>query len=76
MKKSPMSRAIAIVCFALSGFAALVCEICWIRKASLVFGSATLALSTVVAVGRSGYAAGVVSGFSAGLGLSVGSSVV
>ena len=58
MNKSPVPRVIAIVCFALSGFAALVCEVCWIRKASLVFGSATLALSTVVAVFFLGLAIG------------------
>lgn len=41
-----------------SGTAALIYEVCWIRKASLVFGSTTFALSTVVAVFFLGMAAG------------------
>ncbi len=45
-------------CFFMSGFLALVYEICWIRKASLVFGNTTLAVSTVVAVFFGGLAIG------------------
>jgi spermidine synthase len=50
--------ALALVCFALSGFAGLVYEIAWIRRASLVFGSTTLAVSTVLAVFFLGLAGG------------------
>lgn len=49
---------VAIVCFFLSGFAGLVYEVCWIRKASLVFGSTTFAVSTVLAVFFLGLAVG------------------
>ncbi|RKZ16402.1 hypothetical protein DRQ50_06145 [bacterium] len=53
-----MRRSLALLCFFLSGFAGLVYEIAWIRKASLVFGSTTLALSTVLAVFFGGLALG------------------
>jgi spermidine synthase len=36
----------------------LICEVCWIRRSSLVFGSSTLATSTVVAVFFLGLAIG------------------
>ena len=49
---------IAIVCFFLSGFAGLVYEVSWIRKASLAFGSTTFAVSTVLAVFFLGLACG------------------
>lgn len=49
---------LAIACFFVSGFTALAYEICWIRKASLVFGAATFALSTVLAVFFGGLAVG------------------
>lgn len=49
---------IAIACFFLSGFAALVYEVSWIRKASLAFGSTTFAVSTVLAVFFLGLACG------------------
>ena len=45
-----MRDVLAIACFALSGFAGLVYEIVWIRQATLVFGSTTLAVSSVLAV--------------------------
>lgn len=48
----------AITCFFVSGFTGLVYEICWIRKASLVFGATILAISTVVAVFFAGLALG------------------
>lgn len=49
---------LALAGFFLSGFAALVYEICWIRKATLVFGSTTHALSTVLAIFFLGFALG------------------
>jgi len=50
--------AIVLTCFFVSGFVGLVYEIAWIRKSSLVFGSATFALSTVLAVFFGGWAVG------------------
>ena len=49
---------IAVTCFFGSGFLALVYEICWIRKATLVFGATTYALSAVLAVFFGGLALG------------------
>ena len=51
-------HAIAILCFFLTGFSGLVYEICWIRRATLVFGSGTFAVSTVLAVFFLGLALG------------------
>jgi spermidine synthase len=53
-----MKNTVAISCFFLSGFAGLVYEVAWIRRASLVFGSTTWALSTVLAVFFGGLALG------------------
>ena len=53
-----MHRNLAFLCFFASGFAGLVYEIAWIRRASLVFGSTTEALSTVLAVFFGGLALG------------------
>ncbi|HPF69351.1 MAG TPA: fused MFS/spermidine synthase [Candidatus Krumholzibacteria bacterium] len=53
-----MPRRIAFACFFLSGFAGLVYEIAWIRRAALVFGSTTAGLSTVLAVFFGGLALG------------------
>ena len=53
-----MRRVVAGACLLTSGFAGLVYEICWIREASLAFGSTTQALSTVVAVFFGGLALG------------------
>ena len=53
-----IQNGIAITCFFLSGFAGLVYEVSWIRKASLVFGSTTFAVSTVLAVFFLGLACG------------------
>ena len=53
-----MQPLIALICFFLSGFAGLVYEVVWIRQASLLFGSATFALSTVLAVFFLGLACG------------------
>lgn len=47
-----------LAAFALSGAAGLVYEVCWIRRASLVFGSTTQALSSVLAVFFLGLALG------------------
>jgi spermidine synthase len=43
-------NAIATICFLLSGSAGLIYEVCWIRSASLVFGSTSYALSAILAV--------------------------
>ena len=51
-------HAIALCCFFLSGFSGLVYEVAWIRKASLVFGATTFAVSTVLAVFFLGLACG------------------
>ena len=53
-----MKNTLAISCFFLSGLAGLVYEVAWIRQASLVFGSTTWALSTVLAVFFGGLALG------------------
>ncbi len=55
---TPMKNTLAVFCFFLSGFAGLVYEVAWIRRASLVFGSTTWALSTVLAVFFAGLALG------------------
>jgi spermidine synthase len=49
---------VAIFGFFLSGFSGLIYEVCWIRMASLVFGSTIFALSTVLAVFFFGLALG------------------
>ena len=46
------------LCFLCSGAAGLIDEVVWIRKASLVFGSTTFAVSTVLAVFFGGLALG------------------
>jgi spermidine synthase len=53
-----MRTAVALSAFFLSGFAGLVYEVCWIRQASLIFGSTTFAVSTVLAVFFLGLALG------------------
>ena len=50
--------AAAISCFFLSGFASLVFEIGWIRRATLVFGTTTYAVSSILAVFFLGLALG------------------
>jgi spermidine synthase len=55
-----MRDRIALMCFFLSGFAGLVYEVCWIRIASLTFGSTTAAVSAVLAVFFGGLAVGSV----------------
>lgn len=49
---------IASICFFLSGCAGLIYEVCWIRNASLVFGSTSYALSAVLAIFFLGIALG------------------
>lgn len=51
-------HAVAFLCLFLSGALGLVYEVAWIRKASLVFGAASFALSTVLAVFFGGLALG------------------
>jgi spermidine synthase len=53
-----IQNTVAITCFFLSGFAGLVYEVAWMRKASLIFGSTTFAVSTVLAVFFLGLAVG------------------
>lgn len=57
-----MLHVVAGLCLFLSGAFSLVQEIAWIRKASLVFGAASFALSTVLAVFFGGLAIGSVLG--------------
>ncbi|MFP6648186.1 MAG: fused MFS/spermidine synthase, partial [Pirellulaceae bacterium] len=49
---------IAVAAFILSGFLALVYEICWMRQSTLILGSTTFAVSTVLAVFLGGLALG------------------
>lgn len=51
-------KIIAAACFFLSGCAGLIYEVCWIRNASLVFGSTSYALSAILAVFFFGIALG------------------
>ncbi|MFT5315963.1 MAG: spermidine synthase [Candidatus Krumholzibacteriia bacterium] len=53
-----MKNTLIVSCFFLSGFAGLVYEVAWIRRASLVIGSTTWALSIVLAVFFGGMALG------------------
>ncbi len=53
-----MNHAVPRICLFLSGLAGLAYEVCWIRQGTLVFGSTTLATSTVVAVFFAGLALG------------------
>jgi spermidine synthase len=56
--ESSTRRVAILAAVLLSGAAGLVCEVVWIRRASLVFGSTTFALSSVLAVFFLGLAAG------------------
>jgi spermidine synthase len=53
-----VKKIVAIGCLVVSGFAGLVYEVCWIRQASLAFGSTTFALSSVLAIFFAGLAIG------------------
>jgi spermidine synthase len=55
---TPLRAALAIGFFFLSGAAGLIYEVCWIRRASLVFGSTSYALSSVLAIFFLGLACG------------------
>jgi len=58
---SPINRPIpitALVALFLSGFASLIYELCWIKKAALIFGASAPAVSTVVALFFGGLALG------------------
>lgn len=47
-----------LACFFLSGFAGLIYEVAWVKLLSLLFGSTTLAVSTILAVYFGGLALG------------------
>jgi len=49
---------IVMFCFLISGAAGLIDQVVWIKKASLIFGSTTFAISTVLAVFFAGLALG------------------
>ena len=49
---------IAIAACCASGFSSLLYEVCWIRRATLAFGSTTFAVSTVLAIFFLGLALG------------------
>ncbi len=51
-------RAVAILCFFMSGASGLVFEVIWTRMFSLVFGATTLAISTVLTAFMGGLALG------------------
>ena len=51
-------RAVAILCFFLSGASGLIFEVIWTRMFSLVFGATTLAISTVLTAFMGGLALG------------------
>ena len=60
--KSPNADAatlpVLVICFLLSGFAALVYQIAWTREFALVFGTSELAVATVLAAYMGGLALG------------------
>jgi spermidine synthase len=56
--RSPGQDAIVLGVLFTSGAAALIYQVCWIRTASLIFGSTTFAVSTVFAVFFLGLAVG------------------
>ena len=51
-------RAILLACFFLSGSSGLILESLWTRQLGLVFGSTTLAISTVLATFMGGLGLG------------------
>ena len=53
-----MRHVTLLTCLFLSGAGGLIAEVCWIRQASLIFGSTTFATSSVVAVFFLGLAIG------------------
>ena len=57
-KPESMKTIIVLACITLSGMAGLIYEIVWLKQAALVYGAATPALSTVLAVFFGGLALG------------------
>ena len=53
-----MIRPIVLMCFFLSGFSGLLYEVLWLRMLILIFGSTTLAVSTVLTSFMGGLALG------------------
>jgi spermidine synthase len=53
-----MTRPIVLLCFFLSGFSGLLYEVLWLRMLILIFGSTTLAVSTVLTSFMGGLALG------------------
>lgn len=53
-----MIRPIVLLCFFLSGFSGLLYEVLWLRMLILIFGSTTLAVSTVLTSFMGGLALG------------------
>jgi len=58
LSRRTVLRAVLLVVFTLSGAAGLVYEVLWSRRLTHVFGSTTLAVSTVLAAFMGGLAAG------------------
>ena len=57
-KPESMKKIVVLACITLSGMAGLIYEIVWLKQAALVYGAATPALSTVLAVFFGGLALG------------------
>lgn len=57
-RSGPLERAILLVVFTLSGAAGLIYEVLWTRRLTHIFGSTTLAVSTVLAAFMGGFALG------------------
>ena len=53
-----MIRPVVLLCFFLSGFSGLLYEVLWLRMLILIFGSTTLAVSTVLTSFMGGLALG------------------
>ena len=59
---SRREQALVLVCFLLSGVAALVYQIAWTRQFAFVFGTSQLAIATVLAAYMGGLASGAAAG--------------
>jgi spermidine synthase len=57
-KQSRAQLAAVVACFVLSGFAALIYQVAWIRQFSVVFGTSELAVATVLSSYMGGLALG------------------
>ena len=53
-----MIRPLVLICFFFSGFSGLLYEVLWLRMLILIFGSTTLAISTVLTSFMGGLALG------------------